>query len=208
MGKAAGLLESEAGTVLDHARAGPSRATTLRTPGPGEAHGPVEPATPRSAEVAPPTFERFFQDHYTPLLRAMYLVTGNRHEAEEVTQETFVRACERWHLVVRADNRPGYVYRMAMNAYRSRLRRIARAARKAVRPDPEPDLFGAVEDRDAIGRALTDLTEGQREALVLVEWMGMTDAEAGAVLGVSPITVRVRIHRARLVLRPLLESSR
>jgi len=197
MGKAAELLAEDVVRLLDDARA----EAPPRSPRP-----PLREVS--RPELEPPTFERFFEEHYTSLLKAMYLVTGNRHEAEEVTQETFVRACERWHLVVRADNRPGYVYRMAVNAYRSRLRRLARAARKAVRPDPDPDLFGAVEDRDAIGRALGALSEGQREALVLVEWMGMTDDEAGAVLGVSPITVRVRIHRARLVLRPLLETSR
>ena len=38
----------------------------------------------------------------------------------------------------------------------------------------------------------------------MVEWLGMTDDEAGQALGVSPVTVRVRIHRARGRLRPLL----
>jgi RNA polymerase sigma-70 factor (ECF subfamily) len=71
-------------------------------------------------------------------------------------------------------------------------------------PPELPDLFAAVDDRDALGRALGVLSEGQREALVLVEWLGMTDDEVGALLGISPITVRVRIHRARAVLRPLL----
>jgi DNA-directed RNA polymerase specialized sigma24 family protein len=41
----------------------------------------------------------------------------------------------------------------------------------------------------------------------MVEWGGMTDDEVGAMLGVSPITIRVRIHRARAILRPLLERG-
>jgi RNA polymerase sigma factor (sigma-70 family) len=155
----------------------------------------------------PCTFEAFFQAEYPSLLRAMFLVTGNRHEAEEIAQDAFVRACERWELVRRAENRAGYVYRMALNGYRSKLRRLARGARKVIRPQEPPDLFAAVDDRDALGRALAELSAGQREALVLVEWMGMTDDEVGALLGVSPITVRVRIHRARAVLRPLLRRG-
>jgi RNA polymerase sigma factor (sigma-70 family) len=153
------------------------------------------------------TFEAFFQAEYPRLLRAMFLVTGDRHEAEEVAQDAFVRACERWDLVSRAANRPGYVYRMALNGYRSKLRRLSRGARKALQPKEEPDLFAAIDDRDALGRALARLSKGQREALVLVEWMGMTDDEVGALLRVSPITVRVRIHRARAILRPLLERG-
>jgi RNA polymerase sigma-70 factor (ECF subfamily) len=160
--------------------------------------------------VVPPrddTFEAFFEDQYPNLLRAMYLITRNRHEAEEVTQDAFVRALERWDRVRIADNRPGYLYRIALNLYRSKLRRVARAARKTVRPVPEPDPFEAADDRDAIGRAMTTLPEGQREAVVLVEWLGMSDDEAGEVLGVSPITVRVRLHRARGNLRPILERG-
>jgi RNA polymerase sigma-70 factor, ECF subfamily len=160
--------------------------------------------------IVPPrddTFEAFFEDQYPNLLRAMYLITRNRHEAEEVTQDAFVRALERWDRVRIADNRPGYLYRIALNLYRSKLRRVARAARKTVRPVPEPDPFEAADDRDAIGRAMTTLPEGQREAVVLVEWLGMTDDEAGEVLGVSPITVRVRLHRARGNLRPILERG-
>ena len=153
------------------------------------------------------TFEAFFQDQYTNLLRAMYLITRNRHEAEEVTQDAFVRALERWDRVRTAENRPGYLYRIALNLYRSKLRRMARAARKTVRAVPEPDPFEAADDRDAIGRAMTTLPEGQREAVVLVEWLGMTDDEAGEVLGVSPITVRVRLHRARGNMRPILERG-
>ena len=189
--------------------------------GPESLHGPsgeqpqVAPGRTRRAVGTLPgsekerscTFEEFFQAEYPSLLRAMFLVTGDRHEAEEIVQDTFVRACERWELVRRADNRAGYVYRMALNGYRSKLRRMARGARKVLRPAEQPDVFAAVDDRDAIGRALVALSSGQREALVLVEWLGMTDDEVGALLGISPITVRVRIHRARTLLRPMLERG-
>jgi RNA polymerase sigma factor (sigma-70 family) len=154
----------------------------------------------------PPTFEAFFESEYPRLLRALYLVAGSRDEAEELAQDTFVRAYERWHLVARAENRPGYLYRMAVNLYRSKLRRVTRAARNVFKPAPEPDSFEATDDRDLIGRALAGLPRSQREALVLVSWLGMTDDEAGALLGISPITVRVRIHRARMALRPLLRQ--
>jgi RNA polymerase sigma-70 factor (ECF subfamily) len=84
---------------------------------------------------------------------------------------------------------------------------VARAARKTLRPQPEADPFQAADDRDAIARALVALPEGQREAVVMVEWLGMTDDQVGEVLGISPVTVRVRIHRARGTMRPILRPD-
>src|SRR5437588_10404862 len=66
-----------------------------------------------------PDFESFFQAEYPRLLRALYLVCGSRYEAEELAQDAFVRAYERWTLVLRADNQAGYVYRIAINLYRA-----------------------------------------------------------------------------------------
>jgi RNA polymerase sigma-70 factor, ECF subfamily len=202
MGETTTLLEPGIGARPDSLE----KASGRRAPG---VRGAVldAPVTLSHAREDDCTFEAFFQAEYPSLLRAMFLVTGDRHEAEEIVQDAFVRACERWEMVLRAQNRAGYVYRMALNGYRSKLRRLARAARKTLRPQEDPDHFAAVDDRDALGRALAVLSTGQREALVLVEWLGMTDDEVGALLGVSPITVRVRIHRARAILRPLLDRG-
>jgi len=172
-----------------------------------EARPDPDPRLRIAPKVPSLSFEDFFRAQYTSLLRAMYLMCGNSQEAEELAQDTFVRAYERWDLVRRAENPGGYVYRIGVNLYRSKLRRAARAARKAIRPTAEPDPFNAADDRDAIGRALASLPKGQREAVVMVEWLGMTDDEAGEALGVSPVTVRVRIHRARGRLRPLLHEE-
>src|SRR5919198_683915 len=114
------------------------------------------------ADQEPATFEAFFQAESPRLVRAMFLVTGDRHEAEEITQDAFVRACERWDLVSPAANRPGYVYRMALNGYRSKLRRLARGARKTLRPPEEPDLFAAVDDRDAFDRVIRSVHKRRR----------------------------------------------
>lgn len=145
------------------------------------------------------SFEAFFEDHYETLLKAVYLVTGNRSEAEDLAQEAFVKVYERWDRVRGTENPAGYLYRTAINAHHSRLRRLAVAARKPW-SRREPDPLEASEDRDEIRRALASLSDGQREAIVLVEWLDMTDAEAGEILGVSPVTVRVRITRARQAL--------
>jgi DNA-directed RNA polymerase specialized sigma24 family protein len=75
-----------------------------------------EPAVEERAEA----FEDFFHAHQR-LLRAMYLATGDRHEAEDLAQEAFVRIFERWERVRSLDDPAGYLYRTALNARRSRL---------------------------------------------------------------------------------------
>jgi RNA polymerase sigma-70 factor (ECF subfamily) len=154
-------------------------------------------------------FEDFFHAHHERLLRVLYLSTGDRHEAEDLAQEAFVRVYERWARVAAAENPAGYLYRVALNQRRSRLRRLRVAARKALRlaPVPPPDEHAATDERLSVRRALVGLPDGQREAVVLVEWLGMTDAQAGEALGVSPGAVRTRLHRARAALHETLRGD-
>jgi RNA polymerase sigma-70 factor (ECF subfamily) len=67
------------------------------------------------------TFEDFFLAHHERLLRAMYLATGDRPEAEDLAQEAFVRILERGGRVRGLKDPVGYLYRTALNARRSRL---------------------------------------------------------------------------------------
>ncbi|HET7235789.1 MAG TPA: sigma-70 family RNA polymerase sigma factor [Actinomycetota bacterium] len=160
-----------------------------------------------SSEAGLVGFTDFFRTEYGTLLRAMYLLTGDRYEAEELAQDAFVKACERWDRVGRMGNPTGYVYRTAVNAHRSALRRIRSSARRALTPQAS-DPISESDDRDRLRRALATLPANQREAIVLVEWLGLSDVEAGRVLRISPGAVRVRISRARTSLRPLIERSR
>jgi RNA polymerase sigma-70 factor (ECF subfamily) len=154
-------------------------------------------------------FEDFFDEHYERLLRVLYLAGGDAHEAEDLAQDAFVRVYERWDRVQGMERPDGYLYRTALNLRRSRLRRLAVALRylRMQIPRTEPDPAAGSGERDALRRALAALPSGQREAVVLVEWLGMSDGEAGEVLGVSPGAVRVRISRARPVLRRELGAS-
>ena len=60
-------------------------------------------------------FAEFFERHHVRLYRAMWLVTRNRHEAEELMQDAFVRLWERWDRVRSLPDPEGYLYRTALN---------------------------------------------------------------------------------------------
>src|SRR5205807_7911745 len=146
-------------------------------------------------------FEEFFRTEYRSVVRALVIVTGDAWSAEELAQESFARAYERWARVGEMGSPAGYVFRAALNLYRSRLRHVAvalRHRRSGVGPArTEPDASLGSEIREM----LRALPAGQREALMLVGWLGYTAEEAAGILGVRPASVRGRLHRARAGLR-------
>lgn len=143
-------------------------------------------------------FDAFFDQEYTPLLRLMFAMTGSVAEAEELAQEAMTRAFERWDRVSAMASPAGYAYRTAVNLNRSRLRqlrlRLRRVADVERAAHPDPEVVGS------LVAALGALPRNQREAVLLVEWLGLDAREAGRILGISPSSVRSRVHRAKAFL--------
>ena len=163
--------------------------------------GPASAVTERQMPAPPASFEDLFEAEHARLLRALFLVTGNVQEAEELMQDAFLAVWERWDRVAAMDEPVGYLYRTAMNRFRSRLRRAARAARKVVGAAEGGDAFAAADEREVLARALATLPERQRAALVLTELLGYGSEEAGRILGVKDVTVRSLASQARAALR-------
>jgi RNA polymerase sigma factor (sigma-70 family) len=153
------------------------------------------------ALVGTPNFERFYEAERDGLFGALVLITGNRHEAEEITQDAFVAVWERWDRVSAMEAPTGYLYRTAMNAFRKRLRRTATALRRVVGVKPEQDAFAAADARQVVATALAGLSRRQRAALVLTELLGFSSEEAGRALGIKPVTVRVLASQGRAAMK-------
>jgi RNA polymerase sigma factor (sigma-70 family) len=152
-------------------------------------------------------FGQFVAAEGTRLVRACLLLTGNVADAEDLAQEALSRVLERWSDVSLMESPAGYLYRTAMNLNRTRLRRLSVAARRFFDREQNDDLSIA-EDRLDILREVAALPHQQREALVLVEWLGYTAEEAGSLLGIKGVSVRARLHRARAGLRRALADAR
>src|SRR5262245_53422094 len=157
--------------------------------------------------TAPLTFEVFFEAERGRLLRALVVLTGNPEEAEEVLQDAFLSLWERWERVAALEDPTGYLYRTALNRQRSRVRRAVRAARRAVGSAHGGDLFAEADERDAVARALAQLTPRRREAIVMTEMLGYGSAEAGRAMSVSDVTVRRLAQEARADLRRALGAN-
>jgi RNA polymerase sigma factor (sigma-70 family) len=174
------------------------------------AHERVSEPAPIAVGVGPAlSFEAFYMANERRLFRALYVLTSDRHEAEDLAQLAFCKVWERWGRVGRLDDPAGYLFRTAFNARRSATRRTMRAARRLVdhafvhpAPSPPPEPADVATDRDSVARALTALTPRQREAVVLTELLDCATGEAAEIMRIRPATVRVLVSQARAALAP------
>jgi RNA polymerase sigma-70 factor, ECF subfamily len=110
---------------------------------------------------------------------------------------------ERWDRVGGMASPEGYLFRTALNLHRSRMRWLASRARQLFESTPAADPADVVQRRDSIARALGSLPAAQRDAVVLVEWVGMGQEEAANILQIRPGSLRARLSRAKAALRQL-----
>ena len=164
-----------------------------------------DPGSGRPAPGSTGSFEEFFAAHRSRLFGALVVMTDNRAEAEEILQDAFLTVWERWERVVGMDDPVGFLYRVAMNVFRKRLRRAAVAVRKAAHLLPVGDELVGVETRDEAARLLARLTPRERAAIVVTAYLGYSSEEAGELLGIKATTVRVLTNRARATLRGVEE---
>lgn len=154
-------------------------------------------AYPREVSGGELGFEEFFRVENPALYRRLWLITGDRSEAEDIMQEAFLKLWERWERVGEIHDPAGYLYRTAMNIFRRRYRRGILAIRRSLAMTPAEDEFARAEDRQVVRRILSTLTPRQRAALVLTEMLGFTSEEAGRALGIRAGTVRALAHQGR-----------
>ena len=100
------------------------------------------------------SFEDFYEIEHARLFGALVLITADRHEAEDIMQDAFLRVWERWHLVQSLASPTGYLYRTAMNSFRMRRRRALVAGRHAIRHPEELDEAEALGIKPATVRKL------------------------------------------------------
>lgn len=146
-------------------------------------------------------FDELFESERDRLFRALCVLTGDRQEAEDLMQDAFVRVYERWDQVASTSDPCGYLYRTAMNGFRSHYRRSLLALRRQLPPRERRDEIVEAEEQADIIRRLEHLTNKQRAALVLLDILEFSSEEAGKAMAMSPGAVRTQASRARAELR-------
>ena len=146
-------------------------------------------------------FDTFVEDEHERLYKALYFVTGNREDAEDIAQDAFLKLWERWDQLDRIQDPAGYLFRVALNGFRMRRRRATMALRKLTPMAEGRDDFADADMRVDVRRLLLGLSERQRAALLLVDLLGYPSEQAARVLRVRPSTVRNLVSQGRRALR-------
>lgn len=165
----------------------------------------------------PPTWEEVVRDHGARVYRLAYRLTGNPHDAEDLTQEVFLRVFRSLHKF-QPGTFEGWLHRITTNLFldtarrRQKIRFAALVDTSAERlpsqwPTPSEQVNDADLDHD-VAAALAALPPEFRAAVVLCDIEGLTYEEISAVLDVKIGTVRSRIHRGRSQLRAALAHRR
>ena len=182
----------------------------------GTAARPATEASDRSATTADwvaPSWDEIVRTHADRVYRLAYRLSGNRADAEDLTQETFVRVFRSL-----ADYTPGtfegWLHRITTNLFLDMVRRRQKIRFDALADDAgdrmasdEPGPERAYEQNNLdpeVQRALDALPADFRAAVVLCDLEGLTYEEIALTLGVKVGTVRSRIHRGRVLLREAL----
>lgn len=154
-------------------------------------------------------FESFYREHTGRVYGLCVRLTRDRGEAEEMTQEVFVRAWQHRRTLSSAAHARNWLHRVALNLWRNRLRRLARRgidlqldeSRAATAPSGNATRGLRLD----LERAVAALPARAREVLVLHDILGYKHAEIGALLTIATNTSKVQLHRARKRLREALK---
>lgn len=178
------------------------------------------PRSAGQADVAwaPPSWEQVVNEHSVRVYRLAYRLTGNRHDAEDLTQEVFVRVFRSLNSYT-PGTFEGWLHRITTNLFLDQVRRRQRIRFDALPDDASDRLAGQADlgperawehnnlDHD-VQRALDTLPPEFRAAVVLCDIEGLSYEEIAATLGIKLGTVRSRIHRGRAQLRRALAHRR
>ncbi len=159
-----------------------------------------------------PSWDELVREHGDRVYRLAYRLSGNAQDAEDLTQDTFIRVF-RSLSNYQPGTFEGWLHRITTNLFLDMVRRRSRIRMEALpedydrvpsdRPNPEQIYHDARLDPD-LQSALDSLAPEFRAAIVLCDIEGLSYEEIGATLGVKLGTVRSRIHRGRQALREYL----
>jgi RNA polymerase sigma-70 factor (sigma-E family) len=155
-------------------------------------------------------FSAYMQARQPSLMRTAYLLTGDRHTAEDVVQAAFAKLYLSWDKVQKRDSIDGYVRRIMVNEHNSLWRRAWKKREHAAEEVPDTAHHDAYDEglNDDLWAAVQTLPRKARAVVVLRYYEELSEAETAAVLGISVGTVKSQASRALATLRNNAEHLR
>ncbi len=159
---------------------------------------------PEQREQPMEMLERWVATYQPTVYRAAYMILREPYAAEDVAQETFIRAYRAAHRLRPGDEIRGWLYRIAVNTalnqLRSRRRESAALQRIGTGGDVTPDPTDERVTRSAVADAIDRLPDRLRVTVILRYYLDLSERDIARTLGIRPGTVKSRLHEARRVL--------
>jgi RNA polymerase sigma-70 factor (ECF subfamily) len=168
---------------------------------------PAQPARPAPAASAL-DFDAFYLANFERFIVQLHAYTADMSTAQDVVQEAFARALQRWPRVSTYDNPEAWVRRVAWNLATSNWRRIARFNTFMRKQTAERHVAEPSPDRVMLVRALATLPESQRRAVVMHYLGDLSVADIAQQERVATGTVKSWLHRGRAALAAALSEYR
>jgi RNA polymerase sigma-70 factor (ECF subfamily) len=182
-----------------------------------ELRPPLEPPSPEQAAFLERAMTQYGKATYNFALR----LTGNEADARDLTQDAFLRVYRAWRSFQPGTSFLSWIYRIVTNLHRDELRRRKGRYQEELPEDNAPQEFGGqrplavtpIDDYverqlgEPLSRALAGLSIDQRQVILLADIEEYSYQEIAEIMGCSIGTVRSRLHRARALLRRLIERA-
>jgi len=148
-------------------------------------------------------FSAYLAARQPALLRTAYLLTGDRHTAEDLVQTALAKLYLSWDKVNRRESLDGYVRRILVNENNSLWRRAWKRSEVATEFVPDHGVTDAYDEGEAseIWEAVQSLPRRQRAVIVLRYYEQLSESEIAHTLGISTGTVKSQASRALATLR-------
>jgi len=178
---------------------------------------PVAPPTPEQSAF----LERAIEQYGKATYNFAYRLTHNEADARDLTQEAFIRVYGAWRSFQPGTSFLSWIYRIVTNLHRDELRRRKGRYQEEIPEDNAPQEFAGgrplavspieefVEGQlsEPLARSLEKLSPDQRQVIVLADIEEYSYQEIAEIMGCSIGTVRSRLHRARALLRRLVQRQ-
>ena len=151
-----------------------------------------------------PDFDELVERHSAEIFAYVWRMLRDAHDAEDCLQETFLRAFRSYGRVRAGTNYRAWLYKIATNTAHSQWKRRKRSETRIVDLDPEAHADGvSVADRveqktllAAVARAVEELPDQQRAALIMRKYQELSYAEIGAALECTEAAARANVYQA------------
>jgi RNA polymerase sigma-70 factor, ECF subfamily len=181
---------------------------------------PRKPSQPPSAEQTA-FIEQAIEQYGKATYNFAYRLVGNEADAHDLTQDAFIRVYRAWRSFQPGTSFLSWIYRIVTNLYRDELRRRKGRFQEEIPDDNVPQEFGGqrplavdpIEDyvhrqlSEPLSRSLRKLSPDQRQVIILADIEEYSYQEIADIMGCSIGTVRSRLHRARALLRRLVQQE-